>query len=255
MVAGSNPVWPANYNLTLFWASNKQWNEWAPSISTGCASSLLKFSDLYFVPIISEESDAKFAIRVRLLALVRSALAIFIKLYLLSHKEQVVVDEISSIGPSEDSVCDWCKKPRNEWTSRLRWWGLKKFYCSMECYSAGEYKLNRYLCSISSIVLGFASLFLISMFLTNLTSVTIMAIVSVIIIWLLFSGASLTCIVLGRNKRMLRNSEESDHVNELRNWESCITKTPWKCGFYAYQRFHEKQIQSSNPVWPANLCR
>jgi hypothetical protein len=78
----------------------------------------------------------------------------------------------------------------------------------MQCYSAGEYKLNRYLCIIPTIILGIFCAFVISTFLTDLTTATIFATVTIIVVYLLFSSTSLTCVVLGRNKRMLRESEE-----------------------------------------------
>ncbi|MHA1906035.1 MAG: hypothetical protein ACW98Y_01970 [Candidatus Thorarchaeota archaeon] len=104
--------------------------------------------------------------------------------------------------------CDWCDMPKSEWTTRMNWRNQRKHYCSMQCYSAGEYKLNRYLCIIPTIILGIFCAFVISTFLTDLTTATIFATVTIIVVYLLFSSTSLTCVVLGRNKRMLRESEE-----------------------------------------------
>jgi len=106
------------------------------------------------------------------------------------------------------SSCDWCHKPKSEWTNTLRWWGQGKYYCSMGCYSAGEYKVNRYCAACTMIILGLPCAFVVSLFLTDLTPVTIAAIVMIIISYLIFSSMSLTCVILGRNKRMIEKSKD-----------------------------------------------
>ncbi|MCK5238313.1 MAG: hypothetical protein KAR33_02125 [Candidatus Thorarchaeota archaeon] len=64
------------------------------------------------------------------------------------------------------------------------------------------------MCTIPTIILGVFCAFVISIFLTDLTTETIVAIVTIIMVYLLFSSASLTCVVLGKKKRLIRNSEE-----------------------------------------------
>jgi hypothetical protein len=60
----------------------------------------------------------------------------------------------------ERGRCDWCGKPRNQWTNKLRYWGLRKYYCSAKCYAAGEYQTTLYLafCTIPILGAGIASL-------------------------------------------------------------------------------------------------
>ncbi|MDF1540132.1 MAG: hypothetical protein P1Q69_14650 [Candidatus Thorarchaeota archaeon] len=96
----------------------------------------------------------------------------------------------------------------SEWTNTMNWRNQRKHYCSMECYAAGEYKLNRYICAIPPIILGVIILFVVSQLLMDITTVTIIAIPVLIIIWLVFSSVSLTFIVIGRNRRILKESEE-----------------------------------------------
>ncbi len=133
-----------------------------------------------------------------------SLFSLSLNVYLRLGGELIEVHVLTDFERADSGPCDWCEKPRSEWTNTLKWWGQGRYYCSMECYSAGEYKLNRYLCGLPSIILGLVSILIISLFLTNLTTVTIIAIVTVIIIWLLFSSASLTCVILGRNLRLER---------------------------------------------------
>ena len=128
-----------------------------------------------------------------------------LNVYQHSISELIVVGVLEDYGPTKYSTCDWCNKPQSEWTNTMKWWGQGKFYCSMECYSAGEYKLNRYLCTIPTIILGLFCAFVISIFLTDLTTETIVAIVTIIMVYLLFSSASLTCVVLGWKMRVHRS--------------------------------------------------
>jgi len=125
-----------------------------------------------------------------------------------------VVGVLANIGPTEHSTCDWCEKPHSEWTNSMKWWGQGKFYCSMECYSAGEYKLNRYLCTIPVIILGLASAFLVATFLTDLTTETIVAIVIIIMVYLIFSSVSLTCVIFGRRQRILRTLHDRNGLKD-----------------------------------------
>ncbi|MHA1575971.1 MAG: hypothetical protein ACTSU3_01290 [Candidatus Thorarchaeota archaeon] len=103
------------------------------------------------------------------------------------------------------SKCDWCDKPKSEWTNTMRWWGQGKYYCSMGCYSAGEYKVNLYLFTCGLTILGVFCAFVISVFLTDLTIVTIAAILTILVSYLLFFGVSLACIIIGRKKRINAN--------------------------------------------------
>jgi len=66
-----------------------------------------------------------------------------------------------------EDECAYCKKPRSQWTSRLRWRSVKgEIYCSSKCYFSANYdtqlQLSRILAGIVWVFGGILIILLIS---------------------------------------------------------------------------------------------
>ena len=102
------------------------------------------------------------------------------------------------------SHCDWCGKPREQWTSGVPFRGMGKHYCSARCYAAGEYRTTLYLalCTIPPLASGVA--FLSLQLLSNPSEIHILATVTIVAILLVYSTASAYFPVIGRAERRRR---------------------------------------------------
>ncbi|MFW9967268.1 MAG: hypothetical protein ACFFEA_08960 [Candidatus Thorarchaeota archaeon] len=107
----------------------------------------------------------------------------------------------------QSSCCDWCRKPRDQWTNRLRYWGLRKYYCSAKCYAAGEYRANLYLAFCTMPVLGFATTILSFHLLSNPSEFYVGVVLFIVAIFFAYSSVC-TCIpIIGRAERRERESQ------------------------------------------------
>ena len=107
---------------------------------------------------------------------------------------------------TEGGHCNWCGKPREQWTNTLRYRGMKNHYCSAKCYAAGEYQTSFYLalCSIPALTAGVA--FLSVQLLSNPSEFHIAVTAFVVAILLVYSSACVYFPVIGRAERRKRES-------------------------------------------------
>jgi len=106
----------------------------------------------------------------------------------------------------EESACDWCKKPRYMWTSRLRNRGFGKSYCSAKCYAAGEYKTNLYFALCSILALGFGFAFVSLQLMSSPSEFYIGVTLFLLIIFFTYSSICAYFPLIGRSERRKRDS-------------------------------------------------
>ncbi|MHA3964592.1 MAG: hypothetical protein AM325_013755 [Candidatus Thorarchaeota archaeon SMTZ1-45] len=103
----------------------------------------------------------------------------------------------------QSSYCDWCGKPRDQWTNRLRYWGLRKHYCSARCYAAGEYQTNLYLALCTIPVLGLATAILSFQLLSNPSEFYVGVVLLSVAIFFAYSSVCICIPMIGRAGRVI----------------------------------------------------
>ncbi|MHA2027231.1 MAG: hypothetical protein ACW98U_15125 [Candidatus Thorarchaeota archaeon] len=106
----------------------------------------------------------------------------------------------------EKGFCDWCRKPRDQWTNTLRYWGMGKYYCSAKCYAAGEYQTNLYLAFCTILPLGVGVVFLSFQLLSNSSEFYFGVTLFIVAIFFAYSSICAYIPVIGRTERRTRES-------------------------------------------------